>query len=129
MGPDLCRRRCCGLLLLLWLLLNLRGRRFVTATARLAQGIWLLLRRKIAPRIGVCSVCPLALTLQVPVDLEMLVQGSPVGIILGTFVALEPALGQSLSVLGVGVVVKLFEIFVLEENQQDQNKKFSKLQN
>ena len=59
----------------------------------------------------------------------MLVQGSPVGIILGTFVALEPALGQSLSVLGVGVVVKLFEIFVLEENQQDQNKKFSKLQN
>jgi hypothetical protein len=92
-GPDLCRRRCCGLLLLLlWLLLNLRGRRFVTATARLAQWIWLLLGRKIAPRIGVGSVCRLAIVLQVPMDLEMLVQGSPVWIILGTFVTLEPAL-------------------------------------
>jgi hypothetical protein len=44
----------------------------------------------------------------------MLIEGSPVWVILGTFVALEPGLRQRLGVLGVRVVVKLLEVFILK---------------
>ena len=54
-------------------------------------------------------------------DLEMLVKDSPIGVKLGALVALEPGLGHLVGVLGVGVVVKMFQIFILGKNMKDQH--------
>ena len=52
----------------------------------------------------------------VSMNLEMLIEDSPVGVKLGALVALKPGLGHLVGVLGVGVVVKMFQIFILKKN-------------
>ena len=83
-----------------------RGTGFVTAAARLALRVWL------APGIRPGPVDPWVRL--VTMNLEMLVQGSPVRVILGALVALEPGLGQGIAVFSVGVVVELFQVLVLQ---------------
>ena len=58
----------------------------------------------------------IGLIILVSMNLEMLIEDSPVGVKLGALVALKPGLGHLVSVLGVGVVVKMFQIFILKKN-------------
>jgi hypothetical protein len=76
--------------------------------------IYKFINPEFSPGMGAGSVL---LLIFISVDLEVLVQDPPIRVKLGALVTLEPALADDVAVLGVRVVVKLFEIFVLEKNE------------